>query len=121
MSELVPIKTTVCLLWFATGLSQASVSRILHSVVSVLADKAKQEVRIPSNELECRRAAGEFHRIRNFPRVIRAIDCKIPYHSRDTLNDQNNNFMLIEVFVYFHKEWMLNLSCVALSFKLFLW
>ena len=116
MSEFVPIKTTVCLLWFATGLSQASVSRIMHSVVSVLADKARQEVRMPSSEVECRRAAataaaaGEFHRIRNIPTVIGPIGCKITYHSPDTLNNHNKNFMVTEVFIYFHKEWMLNLS-----------
>ena len=67
-------------------------------VMAVLANKARQEIKMPSSELERRTAAAEFYRVRNFPRVIGAIDGKIPYHSPAAMKNLNNNFMVMEVF-----------------------
>ena len=72
----------------------------MSSVTTVLADKARQQVKMPSNDEERRRTAQEFHTIRNFPRVIGAIDCKILHHSPDTITKNlNNGFIVAEVFV----------------------
>lgn len=77
----------------------------MSDVVTALADKTGQEVKMPASEQELRRTAQEFHRTRNFPRVIGAIDCKIPYHSPDTIiKNQNNGFIVVEVFVHLHKN-----------------
>lgn len=67
-----------------TGLTQASVSRVVDQVIDVLFNKARVDIKMPRNRNEINRTAGKFHRISGFPRVIGAIDgthipIKAPY------------------------------------------
>ncbi|XP_064120441.1 putative nuclease HARBI1 [Macrobrachium nipponense] len=57
-----------------TGMSQASVSRIISQVTDVLYNKARTEIKRPQNPQEIHQTAQAFHRISGFPRVIGAID-----------------------------------------------
>ncbi len=46
-------------------------------VCTVLSDKSVQEIKMPPTHLDQRRTAHQFFRIKNFLRVIGAIDGKI--------------------------------------------
>lgn len=48
----------------------------MSDVMAALADKAREEVKMPGSELERRKAAQSFYRVMQFPRVIGAIDCE---------------------------------------------
>uniref|UniRef100_A0A0P4WBW8 Putative nuclease HARBI1 n=1 Tax=Scylla olivacea TaxID=85551 RepID=A0A0P4WBW8_SCYOL len=56
------------------GLSQASVSRVLEHVFTILSDKSVHEIRMPPTHWDRRRSAYQFYILRNYPRVIGAID-----------------------------------------------
>ncbi|XP_050709509.1 putative nuclease HARBI1 [Eriocheir sinensis] len=56
------------------GVTQASISRVLDRICTVLSDKSVQEIKMPPTNIERRRIARKFLRIQNFPRVIGAID-----------------------------------------------
>ncbi|XP_050687164.1 putative nuclease HARBI1 [Eriocheir sinensis] len=58
-----------------TGLTQPSVSRIISSVTNILYEKAKMEIKMPTNIYDVNRTAAAFSFIGGFPRVIGAIDC----------------------------------------------
>ncbi|KAG0722400.1 putative nuclease HARBI1 [Chionoecetes opilio] len=57
------------------GPSQGSVSRILRDVTNALSNKAVEQIKMPSTAHDLRVCAENFRRIRNFPRVVGAIDC----------------------------------------------
>ena len=80
-------------------------SRIIRDVTAVVADKAVHEVHMLSTLEELRTTVQGFSRIRNFPRVIGAIDCKITYHCPDTIvKCQNYGFSVVEVIVKLHQH-----------------
>lgn len=58
----------------STGVTQASVSRVIEQVTNVLHNKAVAEVKMPTNIFDINRTVQAFHRISAFPRVIGAID-----------------------------------------------
>lgn len=58
----------------ATGLTQASVSRVIGQVANVLYNMARTEIKMPTNLYELNRTVQAFHQISGFPRVIGAID-----------------------------------------------
>ncbi|KAG0710936.1 putative nuclease HARBI1 [Chionoecetes opilio] len=57
------------------GPSQAAVSRIIRDVTNALSNKAVEEIRMPSTAQDLSVSAQTFRRMRNFPRVIGALDC----------------------------------------------
>lgn len=57
------------------GLSQTSVSRVMDQVTNALFNRARREIKMPRTLDEITSAKQKFHRIRNFPNVIGAVDC----------------------------------------------
>ncbi|XP_063864321.1 putative nuclease HARBI1 isoform X2 [Scylla paramamosain] len=56
------------------GPTKATVSSVFECVCTVLRDKSVQEIKMPPTHLDQRRTAHQFFRIKNFLRVIGAID-----------------------------------------------
>lgn len=57
-----------------TGLTQASVSRVITQVISALYEKARTEIKMPTSVVDINRTCAAFSRVSGFPRVIGAID-----------------------------------------------
>jgi hypothetical protein len=58
----------------SSGLSQQSVSKIITSVSNILAEIARNEIKMPADILQLQQTMRGFHAIAGFPRVIGAID-----------------------------------------------
>jgi hypothetical protein len=58
----------------SSGLSQQSVSKIITSVSNILADKARNEIKMPTGILQLQQTMSDFHAVAGFPQVIGAID-----------------------------------------------
>ncbi|XP_018007920.1 putative nuclease HARBI1 [Hyalella azteca] len=58
----------------SSGLSQQSVSKIITSVSNILAERARNEIKMPADILQLQQTMRDFHAIAGFPRVIGAID-----------------------------------------------
>lgn len=56
------------------GLSQSCVSRVISNVTDILADKARVEIRMPHGPAAINATIQDFALIKEFPRVIGAID-----------------------------------------------
>ena len=56
------------------GLTQASVSRIISNITEILAEKSKNEIKMPTTGSEINRTIQNFGQINGFPRVIGALD-----------------------------------------------
>lgn len=91
----------------SAGVTQASVSRVVNSVVHVLAERARLEIKMPSGMVELGRVCRGFHYMNGFPRVIGAIDgTHIP------IKAPNNN---PQVYVNRKGYHSLNVQCVCTS------
>lgn len=58
----------------STGVTQASVSRVITQVTNILHDKAVREVKMPINIIDINRTVEGLHRMNGVSRVIGAID-----------------------------------------------
>lgn len=57
------------------GVSQSSVSRILHRVAESLAAHTQDYIKMPETDEERLNACQAFYMLKRFPRTIGAIDC----------------------------------------------
>ena len=56
------------------GLTQEGVSRIISNITDIMAEKSKNEFKMPTTGSEIIRAIQKFGHMKGFPRVIGALD-----------------------------------------------